>query len=73
MSKTKELRIVIDKVKEAVQDEMDKNIHWELTEWNYEGELYVKSIVCAELAELYQIRYDEITKVISEENTLQKK
>ena len=62
MSKTKKYRIVIDKIKEAVQDEMDHATHWGLEEWTYSGELYVKSIVAKELAELYEIRYEEIKK-----------
>ncbi len=60
MSKTKEYRGIIDRIKEAVQEEMDHAVHWEVTDWNYEGELYIKSIVARELAELYEIRYEEI-------------
>lgn len=51
MSKTKEYRIVINKIKKAVKEEMNHAIHWELSDWSYEGELYVKSMVCNELAE----------------------
>ena len=62
MSKKNKYKIVINKIKEAVQDEMDHAAHWSLEEWTYSGELYVKKEVAKELAELYEIRYEEIKK-----------
>ena len=49
MSKTKEYRMIISKVKEQLTKELDRIVHWELTDWNYEGEKYVKELVIEEL------------------------
>ena len=45
MSKTKEYRIVINKIKKAVKEEMNHAIHWELSDWSYEGELCGKNML----------------------------
>ena len=49
MSATKEYRIVIDKVKKQLIKELDRIVHWELTDWDYDGEKYVKELVIKEL------------------------
>ena len=49
MSKTKEYRMIIDKVKEQLRQELDRIVHWELTDWDYDGEKYVKELVIEEL------------------------
>tara|TARA_X000001382_G_scaffold13179_1_gene8609 strand:- start:1664 stop:1846 length:183 start_codon:yes stop_codon:yes gene_type:complete len=56
----KNYKEIINTIKQAVEEEMDHAAHWGLEEWTYEKELYVKSIVARELAELYEIRYEEI-------------
>ena len=49
MSTTKEYRMVIDKVKKQLTEELDRIVHWELTDWDYDGEKYVKELVIEEL------------------------
>ena len=49
MSATKEYRMVIDKVKKQLTKELDRIVHWELTDWDYDGEKYVKELVIKEL------------------------
>jgi hypothetical protein len=49
MSKTKEYRMIIAKVKEQLRQELDRIVHWELTDWDYDGETYVKELVIEEL------------------------
>jgi hypothetical protein len=53
MSATKEYRIIIDKVKKQLTKELDRIVHWELTDWDYDGEKYVKELVIKELYEKY--------------------
>lgn len=49
MSTTKEYRMVIDKVKKQLTKELDRIVHWELTDWDYDGEKYVKELAIEEL------------------------
>ena len=53
MSATKEYRVVIDKVKKQLTKELDRIVHWELIDWDYDGEKYVKELVIKELYEKY--------------------
>ena len=34
MSKTKELRVLIDKIKLQTKVELDRIVHWEVTDWS---------------------------------------
>ena len=42
MSKTKELRILIDKIKTQTKVELDRIVHWEVTNWSEDKEKYIK-------------------------------
>jgi len=53
MSKTKEYRMIIDKVKEQLTKELDRIVHWELTDWSEDKENYIKRIISEELFHEY--------------------
>tara|TARA_R110002020_G_scaffold440540_2_gene651182 strand:- start:1605 stop:1781 length:177 start_codon:yes stop_codon:yes gene_type:complete len=53
MSKTKELRILIDKIKLQTKVELDRIVHWEVTDWSEDKEKYIKRIISEELFHEY--------------------
>lgn len=53
MSKTKELRILIDKIKTQTKVELDRIVHWEVTNWSEDKEKYIKRIISEELFHEY--------------------
>lgn len=55
MSKTKELRMVIDKIKLQTKVELDRIVHWEITNWSEDKENYIKRIITEELFHEYTI------------------
>ena len=53
MSKTKELRVLIDKIKLQTKVELDRIVHWEVTDWSEDKEKYIKRIISEELFHEY--------------------
>jgi len=53
MSKTKELRVLIDKIKLQTKTELDRIVHWEVTDWSEDKESYIKKIISEELFHEY--------------------
>ena len=64
MSKTKELRILIDKIKLQTKVELDRIVHWEVTDWSEDKENYIKRIISEELFHKYRnISYRTTNKI----------
>ena len=65
MSKTKELRVLIDKIKLLqTKTELDRIVHWEVTDWSEDKENYIKRIISEELYHEYRnISYRTTNKI----------
>jgi len=64
MSKTKELRVLIDKIKLQTKVELDRIVHWEVTDWSEDKENYIKRIISEELFHEYRnISYRTTNKI----------